>query len=234
MYVNISGSCLKQDEIAFNHGETVNIYIVYDLKSNLNNFDPTLQNCLLGAAKLTKNSCIDKYEYASYGTGFDSKVTFSHSSGGAGVNLVVFGADMSSSVHANTETKSILILGKGLIQGLEYTTLYAEKMYSISFTATRKKLCFSLHYNEEDSYLFVNDTDFVKFKAKDSDIVANPLRLENISKDFSSANMKKDGICGSVFDFSVDYRVTEVDDILDIHKYLMKKGGIIMNNNNEQ
>ena len=37
---------------------------MYDLKSNLNNFDPTLQNCLFGAIKLAKNSDIDKYEYA--------------------------------------------------------------------------------------------------------------------------------------------------------------------------
>ena len=56
IYVKFSGSCLKQDKITFNHGKTVNIYIFYDLKSNLNNFDPTLQNCLFGAVKLTNNS----------------------------------------------------------------------------------------------------------------------------------------------------------------------------------
>ena len=59
MYVKFSGSCLKQDKVAFNHGKAVSIYIVYDLKSNLNNFDPTLKNCLFGAIKLTKNSDID-------------------------------------------------------------------------------------------------------------------------------------------------------------------------------
>ena len=101
MYVKFSGSCLKQDKIKFNHGKTVNIYIVYDLKSNLNNFDPTLKNCFFGAIKLPKNSDIDKYEYSGYGIGFDSKGTFSHPSGGTGVNVVVFGADMSSSVHTN-------------------------------------------------------------------------------------------------------------------------------------
>ena len=58
MYVKFSGSCLKQDKITFNHGKTVNVYIVYDLKSNLNNFDPSLKNCLFGAIKLTKNSDI--------------------------------------------------------------------------------------------------------------------------------------------------------------------------------
>ena len=82
MHVKFSGSCLKQDKIMFNHGKTVNIYIVYDLKSNLNDFDPTLQNCFFGAVELTRNSDIDKYEYAGYGIGFDSKGTYSHLSGG--------------------------------------------------------------------------------------------------------------------------------------------------------
>ena len=81
MYVKFSGSCLKQDKFTFNHGKTVNIYIFYDLKSNLNNSDPTLQNCLFGAVKLTKNSDIDKYEYAVYGIESDSKGNFSHPSG---------------------------------------------------------------------------------------------------------------------------------------------------------
>ena len=46
--------------------------------------------------------------------------------------------------------------------------------------------------------------------------------LGNISKDFSVDNMKKTGINGYVYDFSVDYDAIPVDDILDIHKYLMK------------
>ena len=98
-------------------------------------------------------------------------------------------------------------------------------MHLINFTAARKKLCLSLNNNGDNSYLFVNGTE-IKFKAKISEIVANPLCLGNIPKDLSSANMKKTGLYGSVFDFSVDYRVTAVDDILDIHKYLMKKNGI--------
>ena len=71
MYVKFSGSCLNQDKVTFNHKETVNIYVVYDLKSSLNNFNSTLQNCLFGAVKLTKNSDIDKYGYAKYGIRFD-------------------------------------------------------------------------------------------------------------------------------------------------------------------
>ena len=81
MYAKSNGSCLKQDKITFNHGKIVNIYIVYDLKSSLNNFQPTLQKFLFGAVKLTKNNDIDKYEHSGYGIGFDEKETFSHPSG---------------------------------------------------------------------------------------------------------------------------------------------------------
>ena len=55
-------------------------------------------------------------------------------------------------------------------------------MYSINFTVTKKKFCLSLHYN---------GTEIIKFKAKDSEIVASPLCLGSISKDWSTANMKK-------------------------------------------
>ena len=64
-------------------------------------------------------------------------------------------------------------------------------MYSINFTATKKKFCLSLHYNRGNSYLFVNGTEIIKFKAKDSAIVASPLCLGNVSKDWSTDNMKK-------------------------------------------
>ena len=67
-------------------------------------------------------------------------------------------------------------------------------MYSIDFTVTKKKFCLSLHYSEANSYLFVNGTEIIKFKAKDSEIVANPLRLGNISEDWSTDNMKKQGL----------------------------------------
>ena len=101
-----------------------------------------------------------------------------------------------------------------------------EKFYSINYTENNKNVCLSLHYNIANSYLFVNGTEICKFKAKDSEIVATPLCLGNISKDFSVDNMKKTGLNGYVYDFSVDYDVIAVDDILDIHKYLMKKNDI--------
>ena len=85
----------------------------------------------------------------------------------------------------------------------------------------------SLHYNGANSYLFVNGTETIKFKAKDSDIVANPLCLGNTSKGFSVDNMKKTGLNGYFYDFSVDYDAISVDDMVDIYKYLMKKNDIV-------
>ena len=89
---------------------------------------------------------------------------------------------MSSSAHINNKKKDILVLGTGPAQGLEHT-LASAKMYSINFTERNKKFCLSLHYNGAKSYLFVNDTEIFRFKAKDSEIVTAPLRLGNISKD---------------------------------------------------
>ena len=129
---------------------------------------------------------------------------------------------MSSSAYTDNKKKDILVLGIGPTQGLEHT-LTAEKMYSINFTVTKKKFCLSLHYNGANSYLFVNGTEICKFKAKDSEIVATPLSLGNISKDWSVDNMKRTGFNGYVYDFSVDYDVVAVDDILGIYNYLMKK-----------
>ena len=81
----------------------------------------------------------------------------------------------------------------------------------------------SLHYNKENSYLFVNGTKIIKFKSKDPEILPYPLWLGNISRDWSVDNMKKKtGLNGYVYDFSVHYDVIAVDDILEIDKYLMK------------
>ena len=84
----------------------------------------------------------------------------------------------------------MLILGKGPTKGLEHNQS-AEKMYSIKFTEHNKKLRLSLHYIGASSYLFVNGKEIHKFKAKDSEIVATPLCLGNISK---VDNMKKNWI----------------------------------------
>ena len=129
---------------------------------------------------------------------------------------------MSTYIHTGNKKKHILVIGRGPTQELE-STLTAEKRYLINFTVKKMKFCLSLHYNGGNSYLFVNGTEIIKFKAKDSEIVASPLCLGNISKDWSTDNMKKTGLTGYVYDFSADYNAITVDDIKDIHKYLMKK-----------
>ena len=100
-------------------------------------------------------------------------------------------------------------------------------MYSINPADDRVKYCLSLHYNGANSYLFVNGTEVIKFKAKDSNIATNPLCKGNISKDWSVDNMKDNGLNRYVYDFSVDYDATSVDDIKYIHKYFTKKNGIV-------
>ena len=81
---------------------------------------------------------------------------------------------MSNTIHTDNKGKDILVLGRGPTQGLE-STFTVDKMYSVNFTVTKKKFCLSLHYNGSNSFLFVNGTEIIKFKAKDSSIVASPL-----------------------------------------------------------
>ena len=74
----------------------------------------------------------------------------------------------------------------------------------------------------------VNGTKIIKFKAKVSETVATPLCLGNITQEFSEDNTEKTGLNGYLDDFSVDYDAIEVSDILNIHKYLMEKNGVVV------
>ena len=96
-------------------------------------------------------------------------------------------------------------------------------MYSTNLSATKKRFSLSLHYNGDNSYFFVNGKKIVKFKAKDSEIVEDPICLGNISKDFPESNMKKTGLYGSVYYFGIDPNATASNNILDAHNYLIKK-----------
>ena len=140
--VKFNKGCLKQsNNLTYDYGSRVNIYIVYELgASSSNDSDPTLKNCLFGAVTLTKNADIEKHGYSGYGIGFDRRTSFSFHGGEFDQNVLIFGVDMSSSVHIDNKKKNILILGIGSAQGLEHT-LTAEKTYSINFTVTRKKVC---------------------------------------------------------------------------------------------
>ena len=155
-----NGSFLGRFPPTILHGDIVNIYIVYEITSDYKNiYYPTLENCLFGSVKLTKNADIDKYGYSGYGIGFDRETSFSFGNE-IGKNVIIFGVDMSSSAKIDNRKKDIR---KGPRQGLRHT-LSAEKLYSINFTKTNTKLCLSLHYNGANSYLFVNGTEIIKFK----------------------------------------------------------------------
>ena len=189
--VEFNESCLKQDKVTYNHGKIINMCIVYEISKDYSiSTYPTLENCLFEAVSLTKNAAIDQYKYSGYGIGFDRKGEFSFGNGFSR-NSIIFRTDMSSSSHANNKKIYILVLGKDFVQGINGTTIYAEKCYSINFTENNKKFCLSLHYNGANSYLIVNGAEIHKFKTKYSEIVASPLCLGNISKDFSVDNMKK-------------------------------------------
>ena len=93
-----------------------------------------LKDCLMKRLNISQfQDDIDKYKYSGYGIGFDSKETFSHPSGKVGRNVIIFGADMSSFVHANNKTRSILVLGEVFTQEIDNTTLYTEKNVFTSF-----------------------------------------------------------------------------------------------------
>ena len=140
MYLEFNGSCLKTTEKYFFYPVMIelNKCIVYELSSNLNNFDPAIENCLFGAARLTKNADIVKYKYTGYGIGFDSKGTFLFPDGNFGQNVIMFGADMSSSAHANNKTRNIVVLGKDFIQGIDGTTSYAEKIIKLTLLKAKQ------------------------------------------------------------------------------------------------
>ena len=107
-----------------NLNDVVSLFIIYELDrlSRDLNIDYPLKDCLFGAVKLTKDADPDKYKYSGYGIGFDLRSEFSFTDGSMGKNGIIFGADMSSSVHIDNTTKGILILTKGTIKGLDDAT----------------------------------------------------------------------------------------------------------------
>ena len=189
---------------------------------------------MFSAIKLTKHIGVGQYKYFGYGIEFDRK-GFSHTLlGELSKNVIIFGVDMSSTTKIGNRKKDILFFNKGLEH-----TLSAEKIYPIYFTKENTTFCISLqynganwsnnllHYNATLCKAFVNGKEIHKFTAKDSEITPYELCLGNISKDWTIDNIKKTSLPVYVYNFSVDYDAITVSDILDIHKYLMKKNGIV-------
>ena len=125
--MNFNGHCLIKNNISIPK-KVIILHISYTLGPHLRNLNTnfTLGNCLFESVKLTKNSDLDKYKYTGYGIGFDSGSGFLFTDGSFGKIVIIFGADIYSSVHVDNKGKGILILGEGPTQGLDDTTLIAE------------------------------------------------------------------------------------------------------------
>ena len=144
---------------------------------------------------------------------------------------------MSGSVHASNKTQDFLVLGRGLIQLIENTTIYTEKTYYPNVSAENRILVLSLHYNGDNSFLFVNGQKVTQLKVKDSvfnnarvltlGAVTVPVYSSGPNNRLSPKNVNDTKLYGNVYDFSVDYSPISNENILKIHKYLMKKNGLI-------
>ena len=157
-----------------------------------------------------------------YGICFDEGVTFSKGSFNNGRNVLIFGVVESSLVHVNSKANNIYVMGDLFVQGINDTTLYAEKVYNQIITQASKKFVLSLHYNGDDSYLFVNSKQELKFKAKTSHLVKEKLCMGNLSDQWTASESEKTGLHENIYDFVVVYEaIVRVGPIYDFHRYLM-------------
>ena len=228
MSVKLDGAYFKQTKlIRPNNNKVINTYIVYKIKPIFRLSDYTVQSALFGGVKITKNATdTSKHKYEGHKICFDEGGTFSKRGINNGRNVLIFAVHENSLVHANNKANNIYVMGDLFVQGINDTTLYAEKIYSQNFTAANKKFVLSLYCNGDDSYLFVNGKQELEFKAKDDQIVREILCLGDISDDWTIANAQKAGFWGEIYDFAVDYTSTNIGDINNIHRYLMKKHNI--------
>ena len=215
-----------------------NVYICYKLLPKTINSNNVFKNCLFGAidaGRPNNTKDPDNFIYSGWRIGFDRDGTFSHPEGGTARNVIIFGVDISRSVHASNKTQDFLVLGRGLLQLIENPTIYAEKTYSPNFSVVNKIFVLILHYNGDNSFLFVNGQKVTQFKAKDS--VFNNARVLTLgtvpvypsgsNNLLSPKNVNDTKLYGNVYNFSVDYSPISNENILKIHKYLMKKNGLI-------
>ena len=233
--VFFSGNYFQQDIIAIPNN-VINIYCVYELDptdfSRNNEF--TIQNALFGAIEITKNANTSKYKYKGYGICFDESESFSHvrkevnfNHTALARNVIIFGVDMSFSKQANNKANNIYVIGKDYITKINDTTIYTEKMFYRNFTDTGKKFILSLHYNGDNSYLFVNGREELKLKTKADQIINKNLCLGNLSHYWTKDQSTKTSLYGNIYDFVVDYKaIVGATTIYDMHRYLMTKHNI--------
>ena len=228
LYVYLSGNHFQQDTQKDFNNVKINIYCVYKLDPISSSRDDTfaVQNALFGAMQITENADTSKYKYKGYGICFDEGVSFSKGNISNGKNELIFGVDESSLVHANNKANNIYVMGDPFVQGINDTTLYAETIYSQNFTQPSKKFVLSLHYNGNDSYLFVNGKQELQFKAKTDHLIKEKLCIGNLSDQWTTSESET-GLYGNIYDFIINYKqVAGVKIIYDMHRYLMTKRDI--------
>ena len=235
MHVYLSVNHFQQNEVSIpNNNNAINIYCVYKLDpiDSSRNTSFTIQKALFGAMEITKNATdSDKNNYKGYGICFDERNQFGHTITKDGMtytsngrNVLIFGVDMSFSAHPTNRANHIYVMGDGLTQGINDTTLYVEKKYFRNFTEYGFKFVLSLHYNNDDSYLFVNSRQELKFKCKTDQLV----KEGNLSDQWTASESEKTGLYGNIYDFVVDYEdILDVKTIYDMHRYLMIKHNIV-------
>ena len=166
IHVYLQGNHFQQNNVIIpNNNDVINIYVFYKLDpiSSTRNTDYTIQNALFDAMKITENTDSSKNNYIGYGLCFDEGSEFGHTVRQGNFdrttnakNVIIFGVDMSSSIHATNRANNIYAMGKDFIQGINDTTIYAEKLFHNNYTEFGVKFVLSLHYNGDNSYLFAN------------------------------------------------------------------------------
>ena len=230
LHVYLSGNHFQQNKVIIpNNNNVINIYCGYQIEpiANIRLSDFTVQNALFGAMHITKNIDTSKYKYKGYGICFDEGGMFSKGNINNGRNVIIFGVHENSLIHANNKANNIYIMGDLFVQGINDMTLFAEKIYSRNFTQPSTKFVLSLHYNGDNSFLFVDGKQELKFKAKTESLVKEKLCIGNLSDKWSTSESEKTGLYGNIYDFVVDYEaIIGVKAIYDMQRYLMIKHNI--------
>ena len=196
IYVHLSGNHFQQNKVIIpNNNNVINIYCVYQIEPISSSRDDTftVQDALFGAMQITNNADTSKYKYKGYGICFDEGGLFSIGNINNGRNVLIFGVHEDSVIHANNKANNIFVMGDAFVQSINDTTLYAEKIYNQNFTPPSTKFVLSLHYNGDNSYLFVNGKQQLKFKAKTESLVREKLCIGNISDKWSTSESEKTG-----------------------------------------
>ena len=164
MHVSLSGNHFQQNKVIIpNNNNVINIYCVYkiDLIAPTRDDTFTVQNALFGAMEITKNADTSKYNYKGCGICFDEGGTFGHTIREGNFdhttnarNVLILGADMIFSVHATNRANNVYVMGEAFVQGINDTTIYVVKKFYRNFTDPGKMFVLSLHYNDDNSYLW--------------------------------------------------------------------------------